>query len=76
MSAEITIEGLTPKQMALADIMWDLDGRHEVEAFIKTLPKATQAECRSIIELMQLAFSDQVDSVDDANKLLSKYNKK
>jgi hypothetical protein len=75
MSAGITIEGLSNKQMALADIMWAISTREGVESFISTLPKADQRDCRTIIELMQLAFADEVDSVDEATKLLSKYNK-
>jgi hypothetical protein len=35
---DIQIHGLTPKQMALADIMWDLQERESVEAFIASLP--------------------------------------
>lgn len=70
---DIQIQGLTPKQMALADIMWDLQERESVEAFIATLPQAQQRDCRSIIELMQLAFADEIDSVDQASALLSRF---
>jgi hypothetical protein len=59
MSVEFTIEGLSPKQMVLADIMWGLDGFDEVQAFIKTLPKREQKECRTIIELMKMAVVEQ-----------------
>lgn len=69
----IQIQGLTSKQMALADIMWDLQERESVEAFIATLPQAQQRDCRSIIELMQLAFVDEIDSVDQASALLSRF---
>jgi hypothetical protein len=56
--------------------MWAISTREGVESFISTLPKADQRDCRTIIELMQLAFADEVDSVDEATKLLSKYSKK
>ena len=59
MSVEFTIQGLNPKQMALADIMWSLDGFDEVQAFIKTLPKREQKECHTIIELMKMAVIEQ-----------------
>ena len=59
MSIEFTIEGLTPKQMALADIMWGLDGFDEVSAFIATLPKRERRECATIIELMKMAVVEQ-----------------
>ena len=55
MSSEFTIEGLTQKQMVLADIMWSLDGIHEVNAFIAALPNRERKECATIIELMMMA---------------------
>jgi hypothetical protein len=36
-----------------------LDGFDEVQAFIKTLPKREQKECRTIIELMKMAVVEQ-----------------
>ena len=59
MSIEFTIEGLTAKQMVLADIMWSLDGMEEVTAFIATLPRAERRECATIIELMKMAVVEQ-----------------
>ena len=59
MSIEFTIEGLTAKQMVLADIMWSLDGMEEVTAFISTLPRAERRECATIIELMKMAVVEQ-----------------
>ena len=70
---DIEIHGLSPKQMALADIMWDLQERESVEAFIATLPPAQQQDCRTIIELMQLAFADELEDVTEAKELLSQF---
>ena len=70
---DIEIEGLTTKQMALADIMWAIDSKAGVESFISTLPKTDQRDCRTIIELMQLAFMDEVHSVDEARDLLAQF---
>ena len=70
---DIEIQGLTTKQMALADIMWAISSREGVESFISTLPKSDQRDCRTIIELMQLAFMDEVDSVDEARELLAQF---
>jgi hypothetical protein len=76
MSVEFTIEGLSPKQMVLADIMWDLDGFDEVQSFIKTLPKREQKECRTIIDLMKMAMIEQcydgLGSMDEATDLIKK----
>jgi hypothetical protein len=77
MSVEFTIEGLSPKQMALADIMWGLDGFDEVQAFIKTLPKREQTECHTIIELMKMAMIEQcydgISELTEAKTLLNQF---
>ena len=59
MSVEFTIDGMSPKQMVLADIIWGLDGFDEVQTFIKALPAREQKECRTIIELMKMAVVEQ-----------------
>ena len=63
---DIQIEGLNRKQSALADIMWAISSREGVEAFIATLPPADQRDCRTIIQLMQMAFADEVSDTTEA----------
>jgi len=70
---DIQIHGLSTKQMALADIMWAISSREGVESFISTLPKADQRDCRTIIELMQLAFADEITDVTEAQELLAQF---
>jgi len=70
---DIKLHGLSPKQMALADIMWDLQEREAVESFIASLPPVDQRDCRTIIELMQLAFADELEDVTEAKELLSQF---
>ena len=48
----IELYGLSPKQMALADIMWAISDRDGVEGFIATLPKAEARTCRLLLELL------------------------
>jgi hypothetical protein len=69
----IELPGLTPKQMALCDIMWAIETREGVESFISTLPARDQLECRTLIELMQLAFVDEIESIDEAAAMLQKF---
>ena len=69
----IEIQGLSPKQMALADIMWAISSKEGVDAFIATLPKAEQRECKSLIELMQLAFMDEITDTQEASKVIDKF---
>ncbi len=69
----IVLHGLTQKQMALADIMWAISDRDGVESFIGTLPKADARTCRVLIELMQLAFLDEITDTHDANRVIDKF---
>jgi len=71
----IELHGLTKKQMVFCDIMWALETREAVEKFIATLPAKDQRICNTLIEMMQLAFLDEVDSVDEANKVLSTFRR-
>ena len=70
----ITIDGFTPKQRVLADIMWNMDSKDRVNMFIDTLLPQDQREARTVLEMIILAFTDEVESVDEARVLLQKYN--
>lgn len=70
---QIELHGLTPKQMALADIMWAIETKEGVLSFISTLPKSDQRDCHTIIEMMQLAFADEITDVTEAQELLSRF---
>lgn len=59
---EISIPGLSPRQCQLADIIWALQTQDEVDAFIDTLPPSMARDARTIVELICLAYLDQVDS--------------
>ena len=69
----IEIRGLNSKQMALADIMWAISSKEGVDAFIATLPKSEARTCRVLIELMQLAFLDEITNTQDANRVIDKF---
>jgi hypothetical protein len=70
---DIELHGLTPKQMVLADIMWAIESREGVLSFISTLPKADQRDCHTIIELLQLAFADEITDTTEAQELLRQF---
>jgi hypothetical protein len=69
----IELYGLNAKQMALADIMWSISDQDGVESFIATLPRSEARTCRLLIELMQLAFLDEVDNTQDADRVIDKF---
>ena len=60
---EITLEGLSPRQRFLADILWQFDNRQQIVNFVNSLPTAAlKQECAVIIELMIAAAIDQEQS--------------
>jgi hypothetical protein len=61
----IQIEGFSARQRALADIIWCLDTKEHVVAFIATLPLEQRLEAQTICEMMILACIDEVDTVTD-----------
>ena len=72
---KLEIAGLTAKQVALCDIMWTIETQEGVERFISTLPAQDQRDCRSLIEMMKLAFIDEINSTDLAQEVLIKWTK-
>ena len=75
MTVEIKLEGLNARQKILADIMWAIEEWDDVERFIATLPKSEARTCRVLIELMQLAFLDEITNTQDANRVIDKIRK-
>jgi len=72
---KVQIEGFTAKQRALADIMWAMDSKDKVHNFISTLVPRDQREAEVVLEMIILAFTDEIVSVDEANKVLDKFRK-
>jgi hypothetical protein len=68
----IEIRGFSPKQMALADIMWAISTKEGVDAFIATLPRAERIECEIVKEMIVLAFIDQCDNTQEANRVIKR----
>ena len=62
----ITIEGLNKKQRLFADLMWSMNGKDEVEAFIRSLPKRDREQAQVVCEMMILAMFDEVNTVEPA----------
>ena len=69
----ITLTGLSRKQKVLCDIMWTISTRDGVEDFISTLPATDQQDCRTLIELMVMAFADEVVDTTEAKEVLAQF---
>jgi hypothetical protein len=70
---EITIEGFSPKQMILADLVYACQTRDQVDALVRALPAQERREAEVVIDMIILAFIDQIDSTDLAEKALEQY---
>lgn len=81
MTVEFTLEGLTPKQMVLADMIWECQTGEQVKAFVRNLPTpALRKEANTIVELMKMAVVEQcydgISPMSEAEQVLRKYNTK
>lgn len=68
--SEIRIDGLNARQRGIADILWAMDGRDQVEAFIKSLRGPYRREAELVVEMMLLSLWDTVDTVDKSTQEL------
>jgi len=66
----ITIQGLSKKQRALADILWAMDGTEQVHAFIAALHPKDRTDAKTVCELMILACIDECEDVELAEQVL------
>jgi hypothetical protein len=81
MSVEITIEGLTPRQQILADMIWACETRQQINNLIRNLPTVDlQDEAKSIVEMMIMATVEQcydgISPMDEAKSVLDKIAKR
>ena len=64
----VEIQGLNHRQRALADVLWLMNSREDVQKFIKALHPTMRADAETVLELMVLATIDEVETVDPAGK--------
>jgi hypothetical protein len=57
----------------LADIIWSFNDKEAVTRFIKTLPMKDRQDAQTIVEMMIIAFLDEVDNTDEAQSILKEY---
>ena len=69
----ITIEGLNKKQRALADIMWGMNGREQVTAFINALHPKDRQDAETVVEMMIISFIDEVEDTQEACRVIDQF---
>jgi hypothetical protein len=66
----VQITGLSKRQRAIADVLWMMNTREDAERFIASLEPTTRRDANTVVEMMQLAIIDEIDSVDESTKLI------
>jgi hypothetical protein len=64
----VQIRGLSKRQRAIADVLWMMNTREDAERFIASLAPDTQRDANTVVEMMQLAIIDEIDTVDESTK--------
>lgn len=67
------IEGLNKTQRALADIMWGMDSKEQVTAFITSLRGQQQRDAQTVLELMLWAIWDECENTQEANQVIEQF---
>jgi hypothetical protein len=69
---DITIEGLSPVQMEIADILWKFDTLDQIDSWIAKIPtRRGRIEARVVQNMMVAAVLDQQDpDVEEAGHYL------
>jgi hypothetical protein len=68
--SKVQIEGLNNRQRAIADVLWMMQDRDQVEAFIRALHPSMRKDAETVVEMMMLAVWDDIDTVDESVKLM------
>ena len=64
----IQITGLSKRQRAIADVLWLMNTKEDAFRFIESLEPATRKDAGLVVEMMQLAIIDEIDTVDESTK--------
>ena len=71
MSDMIYIEGVTPEQKEMLDIMWSLDSTDDYLDWYETLDTWDQQEADLLKLMLYYELSDQVKNVDQAKEIIN-----
>jgi hypothetical protein len=59
----IKIQGFNTKQRILADLVWNMGSKEAVDKFISTLPTNDARDARVVVDMILLAFIDDVAEI-------------
>ena len=61
----ITLEGLSPKDVEICNLLWNCGSVEQVDAMVAAMPTAYKTRAVVLRELMTAAALDQVDTVHE-----------
>lgn len=64
----ITIQGLSAVQRDIADRLWQLDTREDIESYIATLPRSLKREAWVVMNMIIWAELDDIEDITDATQ--------
>ena len=62
----ITIQGFSTKQQLIADLVWNMSSKEIVDNFIRTLPEDDARDARVVVDMILLAFIDDVAEIQQS----------
>lgn len=68
--SRVQITGLNNRQRAIADVLWMMQDRSQVEAFVRALHPSMRKEAETVVELMMWAIWDDIDTVEESTKII------
>ena len=71
MSDMIYIEGVTPEQKEMLDIMWSLESTDDYLDWYETLDTYDQQQADLLKMLLLYELSDQITNVDQAKEIIN-----
>lgn len=69
----ITLEGLTARQVQIADMLWKCDTLDEVNRLVRNMPESYRKDAVTLKELMIAATLDEVSDTRLAQRVLSNF---
>ena len=68
------IDGLSQRQRAIADVLWMINGRDQVDLFLKSLEKDTRRDAEVVIEMMIASLMDEITEIEpEVKDLLDRF---
>lgn len=72
----ISIKGFSEKQAVIADLVWALDSKEQVDNFISSLAKEDAKEAKVVVEMILAALFDDIENTDLACDILNSIKRK